>query len=135
MKPRIVIAVALLSLTLAACGGSSNSNQSKINRAKASEASAQQIHAKLAQALQLHPYAGVQDAFTIPTGSPDVALGQSGEECSIDLIEVGKDAVAAYSGDQDALVSPDQNAVVKVGYFQGTPESDCLMAVRTALGW
>ncbi len=124
-------------LLLAGGGGGSpsNSNESKIERARASEASAAQIHAKLERSLQLHSYAGVDDSFTLPPGSPDVHLGKPGEECSIGLIEVGRAAVQAYSASSDALVSPDTNAVVKVGYFVDTPESDCLEAVRKALGW
>jgi hypothetical protein len=129
------IVAALAAVALSGCGGGGNSNASKINRAKASEARASQIHAKLSGALQLHSYAGVDDSFTLPPGSPDVHQGESGEECDLDLITGDSDAVATNSGDEDVLVSPDKTASVKVGFFQGTPPSDCLDAVRKALGW
>jgi hypothetical protein len=131
-----VVAVGVAFL-LAGCGGgsSTNSNESKINKARAAEGSAAQIHAKLASALQLHSYAGVTDAYTIPPGGPDVYAGQSGKECDIDLIEAGSAAVQTYAADPNVLVSPDKNAVVKVGTFQGTPTSDCLQAAKNALGW
>lgn len=134
---RLVVALSV-ALLVAGCGGggsSHNSNESKINEARKSEASAEQIREKLKKALQLHPYAGVDDAFTLPPGRPDVHLGESGKECSIDLIKVGRDAVQAYSSDTNVLVSPDGTAMVKVGTFLGTPKSDCLEAARQALGW
>jgi hypothetical protein len=94
---------------------------SKINRASASEGSVAQTHAKLTQSLQLHSYAGVDDAYTVPPASADVYAGQSGEKCSTDLIDIGTDAVQTYSDDEPAPVSPDKDAVVKVDPFQNTP--------------
>jgi hypothetical protein len=133
---RRAAAILSVALVLAGCGGSSsNANESKINRAKATEAIAPQIRATLARTLDLHSYAGVHDAFTVPPGRPDVIQGEGGNECFIALVEAGRDAVTTYLGSPDVVVSPERDALVEVVEFQGTPESVCLEAVRGALGW
>lgn len=116
-----------------ACGSSStNPNDSVVARAKGSEATVSQVQAKLASALQLHEYAGVENAFTVPIGSPDVYMGDSGTECSLDIY-AGREA-QFHAGDS-SLKSPDGQIVVDVGVFQGGWQSECLQAVRTATGW
>jgi hypothetical protein len=137
MRPRLVTMLILAPFALGACGGSSHGpahNDAIISDAKAADASAHEVHAKLARKLQLHEYAGVSDAFTIPPGKRDVRDGESGRECSIDGIFVA-DSVQAYRGDDATLISPGGDAAVKVTEFRGTPESDCLEIVRKALGW
>lgn len=122
----------------ASAGGTpsgSSHNDAVISQAQTSEASVAQLRAKLKARLQLHKYAGVDNAYTLPPGQPDVHLGEPGKECSIDDIVVGKDQAEQYSGDDHTLLSPDGNAAVAVDVFQGTPLSDCLQAARDALGW
>jgi hypothetical protein len=115
-------------------GSAASHNNAVIQQARSSETSVASLRAKISNALQLHTYAGVPDAFTVPPGGPDVLLGQSGNECSIDNIVVG-DQAKQYLNDRNALISPDGRAAVKVGPFQGTPDSVCLEAVRHALHW
>jgi len=129
--PKRTLAPALLAIVaLAGCG---SSNADKVNNAKKSEASAAQIHRKLKQELDLHRYAGTEDNFTVPVGSPDVYAGQSGTECSIDGISAP--ASSLDQSDPDTLVAPDKSASVKVVAFQGSSQSLCLQTARQALGW
>jgi histidine ammonia-lyase len=132
-------AIAVAAVALAGCGGDSGSkgfasNDARINKAQQSEASAETIHAKLERALQLHHYAGVDDAYTVPVGSPDVHQGESGYECNIDGVYIGQQA-RMQASESNALVSADGNAVVEVGTFQGTPTSVCIKTAKHALGW
>ena len=122
---RLVCAAVVIVIAIAGCGSSGNS--AKIDRAGSADATAAQVHSKLARVLTLHSYAGVSDVFT-------VATVDGGGQCSIDVIAAGSDA-AAYSGDPDTLMSPDGQVAVKVGEFQGTPAAPCLTAVDRALGW
>lgn len=136
------ITAALAVLMLAACGSSTNNNNNDVvAKAKQSEASEAQIHDKLATALQLHEYAGVQDTYTVPVGQPDVLQGEDGTQCEISDITVGKDRVAFLKNNEvgddaaNTLISPDEDAAVQVGVFQGSQASVCLEAARSALGW
>jgi hypothetical protein len=103
-------------------GGQSNAN--KIATAQQSEASADEIHTKLDNALDLHHYAGVDDVFNLPGGG----------RCTIDGVYAGSEA-DVYRDEENALQSPDGGIVVEVGTFQGTSTGDCLVAVNDTLGW
>jgi hypothetical protein len=134
MRKLIIVAVAVsASIVLTGCGSggapssSSGDNAAKIDRAKAADTGAAEVHRKLARGLTLHSYAGVNDVFT-------VAVGNEVRQCDIDVIAAGAEA-SSYSGDPDTLVSPDGQVAVKVGEFEGTPAASCLEAVDTALGW
>src|SRR4051812_37974150 len=110
MRKFAILGIAgLLAVGCGGGGSSGNENDAVINNAQASEASATQLRAKLAGPLQLHSYAGVDNAFTVPPGQPDVNLGEPGNECSVDDIYIGKDQVDAYKG-PETLVSPDGKA-------------------------
>ena len=50
-------------------------------------------------------------------------------------VPAGDPTGQAQELDEVTSVSPDGNAVVKAGPFQGTPDSACLQAVNDALGW
>lgn len=125
-----LITLAVLVGTIAGCGGATthngtaNSNDAKIRQAQRNETDADALHATLQTKLSLHHYAGVDDVFDLAT------VGT----CSIDGISTG-DQATLYADDPDALNAPDGSATVQVTAFQGTDTSECLAAVKSALGW
>lgn len=134
MRRLVRTTTTLLAVLAAGCGGGSSgggsgggapaSNDAKIHHAEQAESSASDLHAKLDTALRLHHYAGVDDVYELSNGG----------RCDIDGIYVG-DQAQIYANESNALVSPDGNAVVEVGFFEGTPTSQCMQAAKDALGW
>jgi hypothetical protein len=129
------------SVILAGCGGGSTEGASKdhndsvVASARTQEQSKADVISKLRPLLQLHEYAGVDNAFTVPPGGADVKLGEKGNECSIENVAVDKDEVAFLRDNDHAILSPDGSTAVQVQIFMGTPYSVCLKAVRDALDW
>ena len=120
-KVAYALVFAALALVTGACG--SNSNEDVIGQAKDAEAAQEEIYTALDEALHLHHYAGVDESFTVPSG-----------RCDIVNIVVG-DGASIYENDSATLFSPDGDAAVKVGGFQGVDKSECLTAANDALGW
>jgi hypothetical protein len=135
------IAMVGVTVILAGCGGGSTEGGSKdhndtvVASARKQERSKADVIARLRPLLQLHEYAGVDNAFTVPPGGEDVKLGEKGNECSIEDVAVDKDEVAFLRDNDHAILSPDGSTAVQVEIFMGTPYSVCLDAVRKALKW
>ena len=144
-----ITAIGLTTLGVVACGGSESkdsaqiqSNDEKVSAVQEQEQSTaeakQEILSKL-KPLRLHEYAGVEDSYTVPIGSPDVHLGDEGqgiEQCSInDVVAVSAEELSLYASDDSALVSPDENIVVDVDKFSGSSQAKCMAVVQSALGW
>lgn len=123
MRRLVVLAIVFTTLATAV-PAVANSNDGVIAKEKASEARERSIHRKLARTLHLETYAGSEDSFTI------------GKDrwCDIAFIAAG-DSADAYEGWGPVLISPDQDAIVKVVNFVGTPNSACLSRVKRVLHW
>ena len=131
MKRLLVLASALL--LLAACSSSSNGqaqNDLVIANAQAEEQGDDAILATLTDKLNGWLYLGNVN-FRVPVGSSDsTADGQ----CVIYQILNGEDQIRLYSA-KDPLISPDGQTGIHINMNQGTRMSDCMIAVRDALGW
>jgi hypothetical protein len=118
------------------------SNDEKVDSAQEQEQSnanvKQEILSKL-ESLELHEYAGVENSYTVPLGSPDVYMGDEGkgiEQCSIDdIAAISEDEASLYASEDSTLVSPDEDVIVDVSVFQGSSQAKCMAAVQDALDW
>ena len=126
----VALAVLVAAVVAAAtgCGGGSNRNADHNNQviqeAQQDEDTIAAVRQQLDSVFHLHQYAGIADVFTLVRGGT----------CSIDLI-FSNDQVSLYRSNSSALIAPSGNVGVKVGFFEGTPGSRCLVAVKRALGW
>lgn len=113
--------VCIAALALAGCGqsASSTSNTAKIHATQQAGSNAARIRSHLRSSLGL-----AHRDFTLSNGG----------ECSVDVIATGASA-QAYADDAWTLMAPDRDAAVKIVPYQGTNESACLSAAKTALGW
>jgi len=124
----VVLVVAGVVAVFVGCGGddddsASNHNESVIEDAERSAASADEVMAALNRKLDLHHYAGVDGVFNIPGGICEIEDVHSGDELEV------------YKEESNELLSPNGETGVAVGTFQGTDTADCLKAVRDALDW